>query len=271
MAYVRLTFASTKLHGNTDISVFLPNKKRPRGGPGGGFSAIPKADYNKDEVYQVLWLFHGGGDDYTAWPTDAMIQRACDAAELVVIMPTIKDLPGRDPQVDTMGFLTEELPLAMRFMFPISDRRQDNFIAGLSYGGYCAYRCAMMHPEMYACVGSFSSPLDVAEDVRRLHKGHAAMGGDKNDITGTDRDILYLTSKLKEQGVEMPKTFQTVGTEDFTWDFNYAAREHFVKLGMDHTFIQRPGTHNFEFWDRALKDYLDWLPLTKSPVRKERF
>ncbi|MBR0087102.1 MAG: hypothetical protein IJL98_05110 [Lachnospiraceae bacterium] len=267
MAYIRLSFASEKLHGNTDISVFLPSKKRPRGM--GGFRKIPKASYDKDEVYQVLWLIHGGGDDYTAWPLDAMIQRACDAAELVVIMPTILDLPGIRKDMDTVGFVTEELPEAMSFMFPISRRRQDNFIAGLSYGGYFSYRCAMLHPELYACVGSFSSPLDVAEDVRRLHANDPAFVTD--EITGSDRDILYLTAKLKEEGREMPKTFQTVGTEDFTWDFNVTARDHFVKLGMDHTFIQRPGTHNFEFWDGALKDYLEWLPLVKSPVRKERF
>ena len=267
MAYVRLTMMSSRLHGKTDISVFLPSKKRPAGM--GGRGAVPKASYDKDEVYQVLWLIHGGGDDYTAWALDAMIQRACDAAQLIVIMPTILDLPGTRKDIDIMGFMTEELPEAMRFMFPISPRRQDNFIAGLSYGGYFSYRCAMTHPDMYACVGSFSSPLDVAEDVRRLHAGDPSFDSEK--ITGTDRDILYLTSKLKEEGWEMPKSFQTVGTEDFTWDFNITARDHFMKLNLDHTFIQRPGTHNFEFWDAALKDFLEWLPLTRSTVRKERF
>ena len=266
MAYVRLTMLSEKLNGNIDISVFLPNKKRQGGG--GGFRKIPKASVNKDEVYQVLYLIHGGGDDYTAWPLDAMVQRACDAAELVVIMPTIIDLAGIRKDIDTVGFVTEELPEAMSFMFPISRRRQDTFIAGLSYGGYFSYRCAMTHPELYACVGSFSSPLDVAADVRRHHVGDPAFV--KDSIEGTGRDLFYLTSKLKEEGKEIPKTFQTVGTEDFTWDFNVTARDHFVKLGMDHTFIQRPGTHNFEFWDGALKDYLEWLPLVKSPVRKER-
>ena len=266
MAYVRLTMTSEKLHGNIDISVFLPSRKRPQGM--GGRRIIPKASYDKDEVYQVLWLIHGGGDDYTAWALDAMVQRACDAAELVVVMPTITDLSGVRKDIDTVGFVTEELPEAMSFMFPISRRRQDNFIAGLSYGGYFSYRCAMTHPELYACVGSFSSPLDVAEDVRRYHSGDPFFD---SKITGTDRDLLYLTSRLVEEGREMPKSFQTVGTEDFTWDFNVTARDHFVSLGMDHTFIQRPGTHNFEFWDKALKDYLAWLPLTKSTVRKERF
>ena len=268
MSYVRLTMSSAKLNGNTDISVFLPNKKRPHV-MGAGYG-IPKAEYDKNEVYQVLWLMHGGGDDYTAWTYDAMIQRACDAAELVVIMPTIIDLPGADPAVDYMGFVTEELPKAMQFMFPISPRRQDNFIAGLSYGGYFSYKCAMNHPELYACVGSFSSPLDVVMDINRLHAKDPQFKGTDN-ITGTNRDVLYLTKKLKEEGVEMPKSFQTVGTEDFTWDFNISARDHFVKLGMDHTFTTRPGTHNFEFWDGALKEFLAWLPLTKSPVRKDRF
>jgi len=264
MPYIRLTYCSTKLGGTTDLAVFYPSKPRPFSM---GFGAIPKAEVDKTQRYQVLYLMHGGGDDYTAWPLDAMIQRACDAKQLVVVMPTIRDLQGTFRAADYLGYVTEELPAFIRFMFPVSDRREDTFIAGLSYGGYFAYRCALTHPENYSCVGSFSSPLDVAEDVRRLHAGQAGFDG-PDAITGTDRDLLWLSSQLKEQGVEMPKMFQTCGTEDFTWDFNVVARDHFVSLGLDHTWVQRPGTHNFEFWDAALQQYLDWLPLRGSAFKE---
>lgn len=256
MPYIRLTYSSTKLGGNTNLAVFYPSKPRTPGTPFGG---PMKAYVDKDKRYQVLWLMHGGGDDFLAWPTDSMIQRVCDAKQIIVVMPTIIDLPGTAKYADYLGYVTEELPEFISFLFPASRRREDNFIGGLSYGGYFSYRCALTHPENYACVGSFSSPLNVIEDVRRLHAGDPKF--DAGAIEGTDRDLLWLASQLKEKGVEIPKMFQTCGTEDFTWDFNIVARDHFVSLGLDHTWIQRPGTHNFEFWDAALKQYLEWLPL----------
>jgi putative tributyrin esterase len=259
MPYIRLTYCSEKLHGGTDLSVFYPSAPRPVS-PSTFESRKLKASVDKTARYQVLWLIHGGGDDYTAWPLDAMIQRACDAKQIIVVMPTIRDLPGVFSGADYLGFVTEELPKFIGFLFPISGRREDNFIAGLSYGGYFAYRCALTHPDNYSCVGSFSSPLNVVEDVCRHHQGQGNFAS-VDEIVGTDRDLLFLSSELKKEGRSIPRMFQTCGTEDFTWDFNVVARDHFRSLGLDHTWIQRPGIHNFEFWDVALKQYLDWLPL----------
>lgn len=263
MAYIRLTLASRCLNGATDVSVFFPDD--PKAPIGSGMAprkpgVIPGDAVDKSRRYQVLWLMHGGGDDYTAWPLDAMVQRACGSEQLIVVMPTIRDLPGVARNADYLSYVTEELPELIGFLFPISRRREDNFIAGLSYGGYFAYRCALTHPQNYACVGSFSSPLDVKEDVRRHHVGQTAFSS-PDSIDGTDRDVLGMATKRKEQGVDLPRMFQTCGTEDFTWDFNVVARDHFRALGLDHTWIQRPGVHNFEFWDGALRQYLQWLPL----------
>jgi len=252
MAYIRLSFASTSLMGNTDVSVFYPDPPRAPGFPG----AHAPATYDKDKRYQVLWLMHGGGGDYSDWPLDAMIQRKCNAAQIVVVMPTIKDFTSTMTGADYFKLVAEELPEFISFLFPISRKREDNFIAGLSYGGYFSYRVALNYPENYACVGSFASPLDVVMDINRMHKGSGA-----DAIVGTNRDVLGLAKKLKESGSIMPKMYQACGTEDFTWDFNVSARDHFMSLKLDHTWVQCPGTHNFEFWDDQLKKFVDWLPL----------
>ena len=153
MAYIRLTLASRCLNGATDVSVFFPDD--PKAPIGSGMAprkpgVIPGDAVDKSRRYQVLWLMHGGGDDYTAWPLDAMVQRACGSEQLIVVMPTIRDLPGVARNADYLSYVTEELPELIGFLFPISRRREDNFIAGLSYGGYFAYRCALTHPQNYA-------------------------------------------------------------------------------------------------------------------------
>ena len=126
MAYIRLTLASRCLNGATDVSVFFPDD--PKAPIGIGMAprkpgVIPGDAVDKSRRYQVLWLMHGGGDDYTAWPLDAMVQRACGSEQLIVVMPTIRDLPGVARNADYLSYLTEELPELIGFLFPISRRR----------------------------------------------------------------------------------------------------------------------------------------------------
>lgn len=66
----------------------------------------------------------------------------------------------------------------------------------------------------------------------------------------------------------MPRLFQACGTEDFTWRYNLTAREHFRALGCDHTWFEAPGVHNFDFWNLALEQFLNYLPLGGKEASK---
>ena len=64
----------------------------------------------------------------------------------------------------------------------------------------------------------------------------------------------------------MPRLFQACGTEDFTREYNITARKAFLELGYDHTWKEMAGSHNFDFFNRGMKAFLDWLPLKGGPV-----
>lgn len=265
MPYVRINYRSDWV-GRKDIAVFYPGKA-PNAGhkvtpwQNNGYTAMPVG-----AKYQVIWLLHGAGGDFSDWPLNSMIMRACEAAKVIVVMPTVQDFVSRHIELgDFYKCISMELPEFIWSIFPASPAREDNFIAGLSYGGYLAYRIALNNPEKYACVGSFASPLDVAADIREKHTGSIHYPKPE-DIPGTDLDVLGLSAKLKAEGVEMPRMFQACGTEDFTWQYNQTAKAHFEQLGLDHTWFQCEGTHNFDFWDKAFKQYLDWLPLARDFV-----
>jgi S-formylglutathione hydrolase FrmB len=227
-------------------------------------------EYDKSTRYPVLWLVHGGGQTHSAWPLEARIKDKGTEAQIIIVMATVRDVLSMVSGADYFKFMAEELPEFIGFLFPTSRKREDNYIAGLSYGGYFSYRTALNYPDNYACVGSFSSPLDPAMDIKRLHPEGSTDFCKYYEIAGTNRDILSLATKLKESGREIPKMFQAVGTEDFTWDFNISARERFLSLGLDHTWVQGPGSHNFDFWDPILKQFVDWLPLkNRSAAQKE--
>ena len=122
---------------------------------------------------------------------------------------------------------------------------------------------ALDHPEKYACVGSFSSPLDCAADLRDRHAGQPGYPR-WEDAAGSELDILHTAGHLTEAGAALPRMFQACGTEDFTWQYNLTARERFQSLGCDHTWFEAPGDHHFDFWNLALEKYLDWLPLKEG-------
>ena len=263
MPLIQISYRSDFV-GRKDIALIYPAKAP---------NALPffrrEESYTRPakEKYRVLWLLHGGGDDFTAWPLNAMFLRRCEQQKLLVVLPTIQDFLGyRNELGDFYRQISEELPEFIGNLFPVSRAREDNFIAGLSYGGYLAYRIALDHPDQYSHVGSFSSPLDCEADVRTRHEGQSGYPR-WEEIPGSTLDILSTAKRLTEAGMQLPRMFQACGTEDFTWEFNMTAREHFRTLGCDHTWFEAPGVHDFDFWNLALAKYLDWLPLRQEKGR----
>jgi len=295
MAYIKLTYHSAFLNQTTEIAVFFPyivdddikNKKgqrnRAMGDPGranhtfgmGGAgkpvelplrARLPMDDgtYDKEQRYQVLYLISGGGGDLNDWSVEAGIENMCTQAQLAVVMPTIRDFNRMQKGADYFRYVAEELPAFIRYLFPVSDRREDTFLAGFSYGGYYAMQLGLNYAENYANVASFGGPVDVLMDIARLHADHDS-AAKVNEVKGTDKDVLWLAEQRKKQGMYIPRLFISVGTEDFTWDFNISARKRFEELGIDLTWDQGPGIHSYEYCTQHFQKMLDWLPLKKGP------
>lgn len=103
----------------------------------------------KKSSYPVLYLLHGLSDDHTIWHRRTSIERYVSALGLAVVMPNV----GKSFYTDMANggnyftFITEELPTLVQSYFPVSAKREDNFIAGLSMGGYGAFKVALSCPE----------------------------------------------------------------------------------------------------------------------------
>src|SRR5687767_12589242 len=104
--------------------------------------------------YPALYLLHGLSDDHTIWLRRTSIERYAAAKNLAVIMPAVARSFYQDmvsgPKYWT--FVSEELPALIEQFFPISPEREDRFAAGLSMGGYGAFRLGLLKPERYSAV-----------------------------------------------------------------------------------------------------------------------
>ena len=113
--------------------------------------------------YKTLYLLHGMGGDYTTWITKSRVADYVDNTDIAVIMISgdnkcyVDNVHGRK----YFTFLTEELIETCTNWFGLSCDRKDRYIAGMSMGGYGAVHAALIKPDVYGKVFSYSGLLDI--------------------------------------------------------------------------------------------------------------
>lgn len=257
MARISCDFNSEVLGLATSMTVLLPE-------PGLDSNGHPLPAH---EPYRVLWLLHGRSDDHTMWTRRTSIERYATDHGIAVVMPSV----DRSFYIDMVQghrygtFIREELPAKARRFFPLSSRRDDNFVAGLSMGGYGAFLLALSQPDRFAAAASLSGALDMATRAGALSEdddGAAEIRrvfGPPEDVRGSDHDLLALAARAVEAGHRLPRLYAWCGTEDFLWDDNLAFRDHARQLEIPLTWEEGPGDHSWGYWDRGIERVLQWM------------
>jgi len=261
MALMHVKFFSETLGMCVEMDAIIP---QAMGGKIGG-TAIPDGG-----PYQTLYLLHGMSDDHTIWQRRTSIERYVADLGLAVIMPSTQLGWYTDMYrgLKWWTYISQELPAICRKFFPLSDRREDTFVAGLSMGGYGAVKLGLGAGETFSCAASLSGALEMG--LTSAEAGHDAgrdnfwlnIFGPPEKFYGSENDLLALAEKRKATGM-MPKLYVWCGTEDFLYKANLAFRDCAAKLGYDLTYEEGPGDHQWKYWDEKIQRVLEWLPLRK--------
>ena len=264
MALIQCDFFSDILGMSCSMNVILPQKTMGQIGVDGG------------DKFPVLYLLHGYSDDHTIWMRRTSIERYVAAKGLAVVMPAVHksyytDMADGDKY---WTFISEEIPAIAKSFFPLSAKREESFVAGLSMGGYGALKLALRQPERFSYAASLSGVLDIARRGRNIGtkdcidhfndertREFQRVFGDLQEIAGSENDLLHLASKLAKSDCSRPKLFFCCGTEDFLYDDNIIFRDHLKSLNYDFRYEEGPGGHEWGYWDANIQQILDWLPL----------
>lgn len=256
MAFIQCDFFSDVLGLSCSMNVILPQKTKNQIG------MVGKADYEK---CPVLYLLHGLSDDHTIWMRRTSIERYVAPLGIAVVMPSVnKSFYLNMAEGDRYGeFVSNELPELVQRFFPISGKREDNYVAGLSMGGYGAFLLAFSNPEKFCAAASLSGALNVAgianrKEIERKDL-YERVFGPVDNIPGSDMDLLELSDKLAKTKEKLPRLFQCCGTEDFLYQDNLKFKEHIEKFPYDYTYIEGPGTHEWGYWDEHIQHVLEWM------------
>lgn len=213
--------------------------------------------------YPTLYLLHGYSDDDHAWLYNTSLVRYASTQKLAIFMPQVHLSFYANMKYGNQywDFINEEFPKKMDRIFNISDRTEERFVAGLSMGGYGAYKLALNAPENWRGAASLSGVVDLvslwktdsSNDVRLSH-----IFGSLEELQESNNDLVYLLEKLAEKH-KKPAFFQSCGTEDFLYENNRGFHHKMENAGLDYTYIEEAGEHNWIFWDNQIQKVLTWI------------
>ena len=264
MALIQANFMSKCLMRTVTVNVILPVDK----------FTLPGQPVREKKPFKTLYLLHGIFGDHNDWITGTRIARWAQEQNLAVVMPAGENhfyVDDNRAGHYFSKFIGEELVQMTRDMFPLSTKREDTFIGGLSMGGYGALTNGLKYGETFGYVVALSAGLilgrkdSLIDDVNApyfVRKGYMEdCFGPVEKIAGSDMDYEALIINAKKNKKQLPELYFACGTEDGLFEANKAYSDFLKKQGIKHTFIAAPGVHDWNFWDEHILKAMDWLPL----------
>jgi putative tributyrin esterase len=267
MALLRIDLFSQCLMRTVPITAIVP---------------VDKARYPEDPVrpegmpYKTLYLLNGIYGNNLDWVVAGNISMLAQVHNLVIIMPAGEnhfyvDCAATGERYGS--YVGKELVEQTRRMFPLSHKREDTFIAGLSMGGYGALHTGLLYGETFGYAAGLSAanvpdifPEKEVEscDYTRTRRYFEAIFGDLSNISDSDYNIAYLYRTRVQSKKLVPKLYMACGTEDQLISANHSLRDSLKEAGADLTYEEGKGIHDFVFWSEYIRHVCAWLPLEQD-------
>ncbi len=262
MALFHVGFISYTLRREVDINVVIPTCTIPEAM---GMNGAPT--HKHKAPFPVLYLLHGFGNNYSVWGRYTNVERYAEERQIAVVMisgenkgymnqPDGKDrFHVGDKHFD---FLSKELPEFIQANFPVSDRREDTYIAGLSMGSMGSLLHSLTNPEQYCAVGSFSGPMMRMD----MNYGKSYTAEELKEMVSPD--AIELVKKAKAEGKTFPKYYVSTGKKDGperAKAFVAFLEENGISVT---TNFEKDYGHEWRCWEENIEEFLDWLPRTDA-------
>jgi putative tributyrin esterase len=254
MATLRIKFLATSIQMQMHLLVFLPE-------------SIARFDAASTEKLKVLWLLHGEGGDCSDWTRLSMIEHYAQQANIALVMPDLANsmcmnmAHGGYPY---FTYLSEDLPRHLHHLVRVlSDRKEDNFVAGVSTGGYGAVKWMLRAPDMFSACACLSGEIDMVSALREreargtLTDEWMAAFGDAARLAGTADDTLDLCVQHAQRGDALAPIHLAFSERDEGLPRQRETARKLRELGLPVHVNEASNDHGWTFWDARMKAFIE--------------
>ena len=221
--------------------------------------------------FKTLFLLHGISGNHSDWISETRIRSWAESRGIAVVMPSGYNafyLDNPESHNYYGRFVGQELVEVARRMFPLSNRREDTWIGGISMGAYGALRNGLKYCETFGSVVGLSSAMIIdgfdqiiSDDLFFLSRPFLEHTfGDLEHVRGSDKDPARLAADLVYCDRPRPRVFMSCGNQDPLAEPNRVLAQRLRDTGLDVTYHGLDGGHDWDFWNTALQEALAWLP-----------
>jgi S-formylglutathione hydrolase FrmB len=216
----------------------------------------PDQYINEAQRFPVLYLLHGWSGNYSNWVLMAPdLLHAVDENGFLVVCPdgAYNSWYFDSPIDTTMKYETNvalEIPAYIDAHYRTIADRKARAITGLSMGGHGALYLAIRHKNIFSAAGSMSGGIDIRPfpdnwDIKNYLGDYATHPDNWNKNT-----VINLVDSL--QNGELKIIFDC-GVGDFFLEVNRSLHQKLLDKKIDHDYIERPGEHNWTYWNNSIK------------------
>jgi len=253
MAHISLDYKSESLVRNVSLEVFLPYSE-----------GVPE----DGRLYKTLYFLPGFSASaielatYLSFRTKSLIHNIA-----VVIVNGDNSFYINKPERMEMyeAFITKEVPKVTRDLFPLSDKKEDTFIGGLSMGGYGSLVNGLKDTDTFGKIAMMSPAIDL----------YKMLDDSKQGFTQNFLDGLFESREAHQNSLEFPETaieehikndrefpelFLTCGTDDeLTYDDTVQLHKILNENDIEVEYIEDSGNHDIFFWDKMMTPMFEFL------------
>jgi len=210
---------------------------------------------------KTAYMLHGYTGSCDGWFTGHSLGKLATNNNIAIILPNAENhfYVDDEQRGDMHGeFIGSELVEFTRKIFPLSDKREDTIIGGISMGGYGALRNGLKYNDTFGHIVAISPAIitsglkdstDEPNPIGATRGYYESVFGDLSTATQRDIDICWLSEKMKREGASCPNIYLACGSNDNLVFESRRLHEHLTSLGITHVYEEGPGTHDDLFFD----------------------
>jgi len=196
------------------------------------------------------------------WLHKSLIADMSEKFDIAVVMPEgVNGFYVDQPRSGIRGseYIGRELVEFTRRTFPLSDKREDTIIGGLSMGGFGTLYNSLKHGDVFGHAIALSTPVKILRYESEHEPKDIAYGltpeyfetlhGDLAKVYETDRNIALHAKQILDAGKPVTNLYVACGYNDSLVPENRLLHEQLRDMGFPHVYEEGPGTHDWPFFN----------------------